>query len=115
MGSITKSLFSLAIIFLAAIIFIGIVLPKNVTISVTQEINCDSNQAFELVSNINNWDRWSPWKTIDNNAHIEISDSTIGKNSWYKWKGNWRIGEKVKSSTKRKLKYFLIFYPINKL
>lgn len=72
---------------LAAIIVIvialGFVLPDNVTLERETTINAPQEEVFALVSDFNEWNRWSPWATIDPNAEYTLTGDGVGQRmSW---------------------------------
>jgi hypothetical protein len=47
---------------------------------------------FALVNDFRAWDAWSPWRKLDPNAKIAITDPSAGKGATFTWDGNEKIG-----------------------
>lgn len=92
MGSVFKSFVSLLGIFLLGMITVGFFLPRESEFSVTKTISANPEKVFSMVIDLKNWEQWSPWRAYDPNMKMIYSENTQGKNAWYSWEGNKRVG-----------------------
>jgi carbon monoxide dehydrogenase subunit G len=70
-------------------ILIGFLLPRNVQMSRSIEIDADSAKIFAQVNNMKNFvNNWSPWTEKDPNAKHEYSGATEGVGAKYNWVGD---------------------------
>ncbi len=69
---------------LVAILFsVGFLLPSAVHVERSVLINAEPAEVFDLVSNFNAWDAWSPWAQLDPDANMEIIGSGIGQTMFW--------------------------------
>jgi hypothetical protein len=92
---ILKTILSLILIFIIALIFIGIVLPSNnepikATIDSDPYINAC---VFNQINDLNKWDNWSVWHHKDPQMTKKYDSTTVGLGAHYSWKGNYKVGE----------------------
>ncbi len=75
------------------IIILGLMSPKNVTISRKISVDKNAEEVFEHLRSLKNQAQWSPWAERDINMHTEFKgiDGQIG--SLHYWKGNKDVGE----------------------
>lgn len=92
MGSISKSFFALTLLFVAALVFLGFLLPRENAISVSKTISAPPDKIFAMIHNLKNWEQWSPWYSSDPDMQLTYSEPSEGKDAWYSWKGNWKVG-----------------------
>jgi ribosome-associated toxin RatA of RatAB toxin-antitoxin module len=92
MGSLGKTSIALFLLFIIALIFIGYFLPKGDKIVVSKTVNCTDNQAYNLVNDLKNWEKWSPWMEKDPKMKLSYSDSSTGAGAYYTWVGNSEVG-----------------------
>jgi len=52
------------------------------------KIDAPKNVAFNIVNDLNNWEKWSPWMDKDPEIKITYSDQKAGVGSSYTWSGN---------------------------
>jgi len=62
----------------ALLFVLGFVLPDKVHVERTAKVAAPPETVFELVSNYNRWDEWSPWADIDPDTQYEISGAGVG-------------------------------------
>jgi uncharacterized protein YndB with AHSA1/START domain len=68
-----------SVIAVIVIIFgLGFVLPDKAHVEREVVINAPPEKVFALVSDFNQWNRWSPWADLDPNAAYEITGSGVG-------------------------------------
>ncbi|MBT9313458.1 SRPBCC family protein [Leptothoe kymatousa] len=57
----------------------GFVLPSQIHVERSVVIGAAPEQIFPLVSDLSQWDAWSPWAKKDPNAEMTISGSGLGQ------------------------------------
>lgn len=57
----------------------GFVLPSQVHVERSLLISASPTEIYPLISDLNQWDAWSPWADKDPNAEMTISGSGIGQ------------------------------------
>lgn len=92
MGSIFKTSVLLVLLFLVAISVIGFFLPNEKRIVVSKEMTCKPEEVFEMINELKNWEKWSPWYKLDPNMKLEYSTPSLSKGAWYTWNGNSDVG-----------------------
>lgn len=75
LGKILGGLAGLIVILIA----LGFVLPDKVEMERATVINAPQEEVFALVSDFNEWDRWSPWANIDPDAEYTLTGSGVGQ------------------------------------
>lgn len=80
-------------VIIAAILILGLIMPKKFEVSRTVTIDAPKEFVFQKVNSLEKMDVWSPWSKLDPNMHSESigAEGTIG--STRKWKGNKKVGE----------------------
>jgi uncharacterized protein YndB with AHSA1/START domain len=82
---------------LAAVVAVLLVLiwrqPDNYTVVRSATIAAPPAEAFALVNDFHQWDKWSPWAKIDPNMKTTYSGPGSGKDAVYYWIGNNDVGE----------------------
>lgn len=68
-------------------IIIGFFLPSKVEITRSTVVNAPAEYAFEEVNNLENWNKWSYWNTLDPDMKIEYGEIRSGKGASYMWDG----------------------------
>jgi len=63
---------------IVAIIALGFILPDKVTLEREIVVNAPQEEVFTLVSDFNEWNRWSPWAQIDPDAEFSVSGEGVG-------------------------------------
>lgn len=84
MRFLRKLLIFVAILLIAELI-IGFLLPSNVHIEATEVINAETPVVFNQVNDFKNWEKWSPWKEMDETMKISYDAKTTGKDAKYSW------------------------------
>jgi effector-binding domain-containing protein len=86
MKTLKKILLAIAII-VVILIIIGFLLPKEYHIERSTSIKGDKVLIYDLTSNLNKWDLWTPWKALDTTAVYELigADGKVGTTR--KWDG----------------------------
>ncbi|MEM9618201.1 MAG: SRPBCC family protein [Pseudomonadota bacterium] len=66
------------------IVGLGFVLPDNVHLEREATINASQEEIYALVSDFEQWDRWSPWAKLDPDAEYSLSGSGVGQRMEWK-------------------------------
>ena len=68
---------------LTAILILGFILPDRVQLSRETVISANQEDIFELVSNFQHWNTFSPWADIDPDAEYSLTGAGVGQTmSW---------------------------------
>lgn len=76
------------ILILAAFCGIAFLLPKDITVTRTIEINASVADAFEQANTLSNWANWSAWHEMDPDANYTYSTPDAGAGASYSWDGD---------------------------
>ncbi|MGL4513365.1 MAG: SRPBCC family protein [Lacipirellulaceae bacterium] len=49
-------------------------------------------RVYGVISDLSQWDAWSPWSQRDPAVKVEMSANTVGKGASYTWDGNSEVG-----------------------
>jgi effector-binding domain-containing protein len=66
-------------------IILGIVLPKNVHVTVTDKVNAPANYVFNYLNDIRNNTEWNPWIEEDPEMKLSFEEPHIGEGASYSW------------------------------
>ena len=77
---------------LLVLLLIGIsfFVPKDMNLSVTEELAATPEQVFAQVNNVKNWQNWSPWFSLDPAMEITYGDIESGEGASYVWSSDKR-------------------------
>ncbi len=78
---------------------IGSFLPKTSYVERSIEINASAGKVFFLVGDHREFQRWSPWSSLDPNMKVELSGPEIGVGSKMAWWGNREVGQGTSTYT----------------
>jgi uncharacterized protein YndB with AHSA1/START domain len=68
---------------LLVLVGLGFVLPDKAHVERSVVVNAPPEKVFALVSDFNQWSRWSPWADLDPNTAYQITGSGVGhRMSW---------------------------------
>ena len=84
--SIFKKLGIITLLIILLILLLGIIMPKEINVSVTDTVKAPRNYAFNIVNDLSTQELWNPWVIEDKNITIEYGDIKIGKDAVYSWK-----------------------------
>lgn len=73
------------IIFAALIVIGSFILPSEMKMDRTATINASPEKTFKLVNTMKEWEKWSPWHTIDPNMKITYEGPESGQGAAYRW------------------------------
>jgi effector-binding domain-containing protein len=72
---------------------IGFALPSKFEITRSATINASPENVFEEVNDLEKWNNWDYWHSLDPEMKITYSDQKTGKGATYEWSGNSDVGE----------------------
>jgi hypothetical protein len=103
------------VVILATFCGIAYLLPKDVVISRTTEINATIDVVFDQANTLNNWTNWSAWHAMDTNAIYTYSNPDFGTGATYSWIGDPElVGEGeltiLESVTNKSMRTEVVFY-----
>lgn len=84
MKTVKKIAIGLAV-FLGLVMITGLFLPGKLSVERSVEIQAPVDTVFDLVGNMQNWYKWSPWHQIDPKMKVEYFGNNMEKGSGYKW------------------------------
>ena len=71
--------------FIGILVIVGLFLPTKYKVKRELEINASAEKLYELIGDLKNWERWSPWKDDDPTLKIEYGEQTVGVGAGYSW------------------------------
>ena len=81
--SLLKKIVAIALTFLALLFVAGLLLPSKVHVEREIAIDAPPEDIFPFVSQLEAWDTWSPWATLDPHAVFEVAGDGLGQTmSW---------------------------------
>lgn len=72
------------ILFYLIFCFLG---PKDMNTEKSASIKTSPDVAYEMVSNLKNWEQWSPWYQKDPEMKLTYDGPASGKGAKYSWEG----------------------------
>lgn len=78
----------LILIVIVAVVVLGIIEPKDVTIQRSTTIKADKGYVFDQVSKFHNWPNWSPWLKMDSTVKLTYQGEDGQPGSSYHWVGD---------------------------
>lgn len=70
---------------LGVIVLLGIIAPKELSVSRSIVINAPPAAVFNAVNELPNWDNWSPWSEVDPSIKNVYSEKTSGLGATSTW------------------------------
>lgn len=70
------------------LLLVSLVLPNTVKVERSIEIKGQCKQAFKLVNNLKEWNKWSPWHQLDSTAQFNFTAIAEGAGASFSWKSN---------------------------
>ena len=105
--------FRVIIFLFAALCGLAFLLPKEVAVTRTVEVDATQEMVFDQVNTLSNWENGSVWNQVDSAAVYTYSEQNSGKNAWYTWEGE-LVGKGkltiIESIENRTIKTELDFY-----
>jgi effector-binding domain-containing protein len=109
MKTLKKSLIILAAL-IGVLLIIAVFLPSEARVERSIVIDASANEIAANITDLHQWDKWSPWKSADSAAEYKYND-TIGLGAWMEWAGK-IVGKgklTIKKITADSIIYFLAF------
>lgn len=91
-----KILITFAVLFVCLIVGLCVAIglqPSTFSVERSATMAAPPTEVFAQVNDLQAWDAWSPWKTLDPNSKTTISTPSAGKGATFAWAGNDEIGE----------------------
>ncbi|WP_242928334.1 SRPBCC family protein [Pontibacter vulgaris] len=76
--------FSLLVIVLLLVV-VSIFLPSKVHVERTVIIKAPASLVFEQINTLRNWEKWSPWHSIDPAMKLTYTGPAMGPGARYSW------------------------------
>jgi effector-binding domain-containing protein len=70
---------------LILIVLAGFLFPRNVKMERSLTINAPAEMIYDQVTNLYNWNSWSPWHRLDPEMKTEYQNGGIGEGASYSW------------------------------
>ena len=70
--------------FVVIVFALGFVLPDRARVEREIVINAPQEEVFALVSDFNEWEKWSPWASIDPDAEYTLTGQGVGQRMEWK-------------------------------
>lgn len=83
---------SLFLLLLVAVV-IGLTLPQNYSVDKKIEINANTRTIKSLVTDFNQWHKWSPWQQVDPSIKFTVNEPSLGVGAHQSWVSKWGYGE----------------------
>ena len=83
---IIKRVFFTIVLLLILLAGIGMLLPREVEVARSIEINASAEEIFPLVNIPKNTELWSPWLSIDPNVKVSYGEIVAGKGATMEWR-----------------------------
>ncbi len=74
------------------LVLIGFVLPAKLEISKSVSISASASNVFEEINNLERWEKWQYWNTLDPDMKITYGEKKEGTGAMYSWSGP-QLGE----------------------
>jgi len=80
-----KKLFIALVVLVVLAFGIGLALPQHYTLARTKVINAKPSAIHKYVGDLAQWDRWTPWKEMDDTVKVELGKKTSGVGASQTW------------------------------
>ncbi len=80
-----KILLIIIVALIALFLIINAFMPGDMKVERSITINAPAVNAFVLVNDLKNWERWSPWNELDPNMKMEYGEIIKGVGASYSW------------------------------
>jgi len=87
MLKIVKWLAILLVLFIALVIVVGFMLPKTFHVDRSIVIQADKEAIHSLVSDLRQWERWTPWQVADPTIVTTFGPTSSGVGAHQSWTG----------------------------
>ncbi|CAM2828780.1 SRPBCC family protein [Pseudoalteromonas distincta] len=93
-----KILIKCLLLLLLVLVLIGLILPQSYSVNKTVEINANIEIVKPLVTDFNQWQKWSPWGKVDPSIRFTLGEPSSGVGAHQSWTGKWGYGEMIITS-----------------
>jgi effector-binding domain-containing protein len=66
---------------------IGFFLPASSHVERSMVIQASPALVYDQVNTLKNWEKWSPWQSMDPEMQLTYGEKPSGVGAWYSWKG----------------------------
>ncbi len=73
--------------FFAVIVVLGLALSSDYNVKRSIEVNASPAEIHEIVGDLNQWSKWTPWQKNNPDTKIEVSEISTGVGASQKWIG----------------------------
>jgi effector-binding domain-containing protein len=73
--------------FIVLLVLVGFVLPAKLDITKSYTINAPATAVFEEINDLQRWEAWQYWKTLDPEMKITYGEKKVGTGASYSWVG----------------------------
>ncbi|WP_299821410.1 SRPBCC family protein [uncultured Pontibacter sp.] len=70
---------------MVVLLLVAFFLPSKVTIERRAVLKAPATTVFDQVNRLQNWEKWSPWHTIDPHMLLSYEGPIAGKGAKYNW------------------------------
>jgi uncharacterized protein YndB with AHSA1/START domain len=67
------------------VILISFLFPATMKVSRSVTVNAPVDRVFDMINDLRNWEKWSPWNRMDPSMVMTYSNPPVGQNAFYKW------------------------------
>ncbi|WP_259399037.1 SRPBCC family protein, partial [Pseudoalteromonas sp. SG41-6] len=83
--------------------------PQNYSVDKKMVINADTRTIKLLVSDFDQWHKWSPWQQVDTSIRFSVNEPSAGVGAHQSWVSKWGYGEMtITSINKDKIAFNLL-------
>jgi Polyketide cyclase / dehydrase and lipid transport len=88
MKKLFKILLLAGTVIIGGFLILGLVMPKDITVSRTAAMHSSKEVVFNQMSNFKNWVNWSPWYRMDPGVKMTYTGTDGAAGSAYHWEGD---------------------------
>ena len=106
-----KNFLLAVLIILILVVVVGLFLPTSYTVERSIVINAKPEAIHKYVGDLNNWEKWAPWKEEDPTIVVTKGEKTKGEGASQSWVGDSGDGALTitKDSPTKGVEYDLVF------
>ena len=67
------------------LIIVGFFLPSKIEVTRSLTMHASPEAAFEEINNLEHWEKWSYWNTLDPTIKTPYGEQRSGTGAWYSW------------------------------
>lgn len=104
-----KTLVKYLLILLLITIVVGLLLPQSYSVNKQVKIDADPLIIKSLLSDFNQWSKWSPWQKVDPSIKFIVNEPSAGIGAHQSWQSKWGYGEMtITSLTDKKMTFNIL-------